>query len=153
MVSRNWIIATIMFTASLGAHAADKKLTREQLPARVLETVDRETKGSTIKGFATEREHSVKVYEVETVANGHTRDLQIAADGALNEIEEEVAFNTLSQVVRDGLTSKAKGAEIVKVESLTKQGKLVAYEAATVKSGHKGSIQVGPYGAPLAHEE
>jgi hypothetical protein len=135
------------------AHAADKKLTREQLPARVLETVARETKGSTIKGFATEREHGVKVYEVETVVNGLTRDLKIAADGGLNEIEEEVALNALPQSVRDGLKSKAKGADVTKVEALTKKGKLVAYEAETPKRARKGSIQIGPSGGSLAHEE
>lgn len=153
MAKGSWIISAGIVLVFLAAHAADKKLTRAQLPARVLETIDRETRGSTIKRFATEREHGVKVYEAETLLNGHTRDIQIASDGTLNEVEEEVAFNALPRSVQDGIKAKAKGADVVKVESLTKKGKVVAYEAATRKSGYKGSLQVGPSGATLAHEE
>src|SRR3978361_250043 len=89
------ILPVIFFGFTLLACAQEKKLTREQLPKAVAATVDHETQGSTIKGFATEREHGKKVYEVETTVNGHTRDLQIATDGTLNEIEEEVAIDAL----------------------------------------------------------
>ena len=40
-----------------------------------------------------------------------------------------------------------------KVESLTKNGKLVAYEAIVSTGTGKSEIQVGPEGKPLAHEE
>jgi hypothetical protein len=39
------------------------------------------------------------------------------------------------------------------VESLTKHGTLVAYEAQVLNKGKKSEIQVGPDGKPLAHEE
>lgn len=133
--------------------AQEHKIAREQLPAAVAFTVDRETKDATVKGYATEREHGIKVYEVETASNGHTRDLQIAADGTLLEVEEEVAFDSLLGNVRIALEAKAKGAQITKVESLTKHGKLVAYEAATLRGQHKAEIQVGPDGESLKHEQ
>ena len=147
------LIATATIALALSAAAQERKLTREQLPAPVAATVDRETKGATVKGFATEREHGKKVYEAETLVNGHTRDLQVAEDGTLNEIEEEVSAEALPPDVRNALTANAKGAQITKVESLTKGGKLVAYEAATLKNGKKGEIQVGPDGGKLSHEE
>jgi hypothetical protein len=43
--------------------------------------------------------------------------------------------------------------KILKVESLTKKGKLVAYEAQVDTNGKKSEIQVGPEGKPLDHEE
>lgn len=138
---------------ALPAFGGDKKLLRNQLPAKVLVTADRETAGAKIKGYATETEHGKKVYEVESVVNGHTRDLQIAADGTLNEIEEEVAIKDLSAPVSSAILSRAKGATVTKVESLTKHGTLVAYEASVEKNGHKGEIQVGPDGGNLPHEE
>jgi hypothetical protein len=101
----------------------------------------------------TEREHGKKVYEAEMMADSHSKDIQIAEDGTLNEIEEEVGFDSLPANVRGALTTKAAGAKITKVESLTKQGKLVAYEAATLKGSKKGEIQVGPDGGKLSHEE
>jgi hypothetical protein len=83
----------------------------------------------------------------------HSRDLQIGEDGTVNEIEEEVALNDLPKAVRDALILEASGAQVVKVESLTKRGKLVAYEASTLKGKHKGEVQVGHAGDSLAHEE
>ena len=133
--------------------AQEKHLTEAQLPKPVLQSIQQQSQGAEIKGYATEREHGKKVYEAETVIKGHTRDLQVAEDGTLNEVEEEVAFDDLSQAVKDGLTGKAKGAKITKVESLTKKGKLVAYEAATLKGSKKGEIQGGPLGETLVHEE
>ena len=138
---------------TLSASAQEKKIDRSALPPAVAKTVDQETKGATIKGFATEREHGKKVYEAETVVSGHTRDIQVAEDGTLTEVEEEVSFDSLSDSVKKGLTAKAAGAKITKVESLTKGGKLVAYEAATVRGAKHGEVQVGPNGAALKHEE
>ena len=85
--------------------------------------------------------------------NGHGRDISIAKDGTLLEVEDEVALNTRPAAVQSALTAKAAGAKIVKVESITKRGKLVAYEAATRKRAKKGEVQVGPNGEKLAHEE
>lgn len=131
----------------------DRKISRAQLPSAVAQTADRETKNATIKGYATEREHGKTFYEVETVVNDHTRDLQIDSDGVLTEVEEEVRIESLSPAVQSAIKAKAMGARVVKVESLTKGGKLVAYEASTLRSGKKGEVQVGPSGETLSHEE
>jgi uncharacterized membrane protein YkoI len=152
---KNAIVAVVSLLA-IGSEiglAQEKKLTKEHLPAAVAATIERETQGSTVKGYSTEKDHGRTVYEAEAVVSGHTRDIQVAADGKLNEIEEEVAMTSLPQEVQSSLTAKAKGAEITKVESLTKKGLLVAYEASTLKSGKKGEIQVGPKGEKLSHEE
>lgn len=147
------LIVTSVLTLSLTAIAQEKKIDRAALPPAVEKTVQAESQGATIKGFATDREHGRKVYEVEMLYNGHGKDIEIAESGALNEVEEEVPFDSLPAAVRRALTMKAAGAKITKVESLTKQHKLVAYEASTLKGATKGEIQVGPDGGKLAHEE
>jgi len=148
------ILAAFLLTASATvAHGQEKKLAATDLPPAVQKTVQQETQGSTVKGFATEREHGKKVYEAETVKDGRTRDLQFAEDGTLNEVEQEVPFDELPAGVKTALKTKAGSANITKVESLTKQGKLVAYEAATLKGSKKGEVQVGPNGERLTHDE
>lgn len=132
---------------------AEKKVGRSALPPAVEKTVQAQSQGATIKGISSETEDGVFQYEVEMMANGHGKDIAIAKDGTLLEIEEEVAMNTLPANVQSALTAKAAGAKITKVESLTKKGKLVAYEAATLKGSKKGEIQVGPNGEKLSHEE
>ena len=149
------VLATLasvaLITAQSGAQEA--KIARTALPPAVEKTVQKETAGATIKGFATERENGKKVYEAETVVNGHTRDLQIAIDGTLNEIEEEVAMDSLPAPVQAALKARAGDASIIKVESLVKHGKLVAYEAATRKGSKNGEVQVGPAGESLKRSE
>lgn len=133
--------------------AQEKKIDQSNLPPAIQKTVQEQSKGATIKGYSMEREHGKTVYEAEMMVDGHSKDIQIAEDGTLNEIEEEVAFSSLPAKVQAELTTKAGGARITKVESLTKQNKLVAYEAATLKGTKKGEIQVGPDGGKLSHEE
>lgn len=77
----------------------------------------------------------------------------MTADGSIVEIEEQVAMDSLSPEVKAGLQAKADKGKILKVESLTKKGKLVAYEAKVEINGKKSEIQVGPDGKPLDHEE
>ena len=148
-----WFAMGTVLGVAMAAGAQERKIARKDLPAEVAATVDRETKGAVIKGFTTEQEHGRRVYEAETMVNGRTRDLEIAADGTLNEVEEQVDLESLPSKVQDGLRGKAKGGRITKVESLTKGGRLVAYEAATVVNGRKGEVQVGPEGEGLAKAE
>jgi uncharacterized membrane protein YkoI len=142
-----------VLTAVFPAHAQEKKLQRSELPALVQKTVDEQSQGVTIKGFSTEVEEGKKIYEVQLTVNGHGKDISMDQQGHVLEIEEETPLESLPPAVRDGLTKAAGKGKIWKVESLTKNGKLVAYEAA-VKTGTKTSeVQVGPDGKKLAHPE
>ncbi|MEO6911627.1 MAG: hypothetical protein ABI158_11970 [Edaphobacter sp.] len=147
------LLTTSVLALTVCAVAQEKKIDRSALPPAVEKTVQAQSQGATIKGFSTDREHGKKVYEAEMMVNGHSKDIEIAADGTLNEVEEEVAFNSLPANVQTALTAKAAGSKITKVESLKKKDKLVAYEAATLKGTKRGEIQVGPDGKKLSREE
>lgn len=145
-------IAAALFVVGIGA-AQEKKIKRSDLPPAVEKTVAEVSKDATIKEFSKETENGRTTYEVELVVNGHSKDVEMDAAGAILEIEEEVNQDSLPPEVKAGLASKAGGGKIVMVESITKQGKIVAYEAKIEKNGKKSEIQVGPDGKPLAHEE
>ena len=147
-----YAMATLL-ALSLSAVAQEKKIDQSALPSAVQQTVQQQSNGATVKGFTTEREHGKQVYEAEMMVNGHSKDIEVAENGALIEVEEEVSFASLPANVQTSLSAKAAGAKITKVESLTKHEKLVAYEAATLKGMKKGEIQVGPDGGKLSHEE
>ena len=135
------------------ASAQEKKIKRSDLPPAVEKTVAAESTGATIKGFSTEKEKGETFYEAEMTVNGHSKDVLIAADGTVVEVEEQVVLDSLSADVKAGLQTKAGKGKILKVESLTKKGKLVAYEAKVDTNGKKSEVQVGPDGKPLDHEE
>lgn len=128
------------------AHAADTKVKRSDLPVAVEKTVQEQSAGATIRNYLTEKEHGVLSYEVEMVVDGHTKDITISKDGTLVEVEEEVAMASLPDEVNAGLTAQAKGAKILKVESVVRGAKLVAYSAETLKGTKKGEVQVSTKG-------
>ena len=146
-------VAIVLCFSAGSLPAQERTIDRSHLPAAVEKTVTEQSQGATVKRISTEVEHGKKTYEAELVVNGHTRDIQVAPDGTLTEVEEEIAFDTLTSSVKAGLTRKAAGARITKVEALTKNNKLVAYEAATLRGVKKGEIQVGPDGATLTHAQ
>jgi hypothetical protein len=149
-------IAVIIATTLLGAgiaSAQEKKIKRSDLPPTVEKTVVAESSGATILGFSQEKENGQTFYEAEMRVNGHTKDILIDTTGAIVEVEEEVAVDALSPEVKAGLTAKAGQGNILKVESIKKHDKLVAYEAQVTTNGKKSEVQVGPDGKPLDHEE
>ena len=133
--------------------AQEKKIERSDLPAAVEKTVAAQTQGAAIRGFSMETEGGTTYYEVEMMTKGHTKDISMTADGTITEVEEQVTMASLPSDVRAGLRAAAGKGTIGKIESLTKSGKLVAYEAHVTTNGKRSEIQVGPDGAPLAHEE
>jgi uncharacterized membrane protein YkoI len=147
------LVLSLVLVGSALAFAQEKKIQRSELPAAVEKTVAEQSKGATIRGFSQEKENGQTTYEAEMLANGHTKDVQIDANGAVIEVEEQVDLQAVSAEVRAGLQAKAGKGKITKVESLTKKGTLVAYEAKVVTGGKRSEVQVGPDGKPLDHEE
>jgi hypothetical protein len=149
--------ASILILAGMAmattAVAQEKKIKRADLPPAVEKTVAAQSSGATIRGFSKEIEKGQTFYEAEMTVKGHTKDVLIDATGAIVEVEEEVAMEALPAEVNAGLKAKAGEGKILKVESITKHDKLVAYEAKVETKGKKSEVQVGPDGKPLDHEE
>ena len=149
----NVAIAVLALCCAVSAWGQEKKLKKSDLPAAVQKTGDEQSKGATVRGYSKETEDGKLEYEVQLTVNGHSKDITMDPQGDVMEIEEEVDIKTLPAEVRAGLEKQAGKATLGKVESLTKHGSLVAYEA-QVRDGKKRSeVQVGPDGKPLAHKE
>jgi hypothetical protein len=152
---KNYLVAFATGTLLLAgsSSAQEKKINRSDLPPAVEKAVAAQSSGATIRGFSTEKEKGQTLYEVEMTVNGHSKDISMMTDGSIVEVEEQVALDSLSPEVKAGLQAKAGKGKILKVESLTKKDKLVAYEARVETNGKKSEVQVGPDGKPLDHEE
>ena len=126
--------------------AADKKVQMKDLPAAVQKTVQaEEAKGARIVGLATEVEGGKKMYEVETIVGGRTRDLLLNAAGAIVETEEETAIDAVPASVKAAFEARGK---VGKVETVTK-GRTVTYEAVVEKNGKKSEVAVDAAGKPI----
>jgi hypothetical protein len=143
----------VLFSVFAIAQDQEKKIQRSDLPAPVEKAVVVQSKGATIRGFSQEKENGHLYYEAELMVNGHTKDVLVEANGSVVEIEEQVSTESLPADVRQGLQDKAGKGKLVKVETLTKKDKLVAYEAKVLTNGKTSEVQVGPDGKALDHEE
>jgi hypothetical protein len=147
------LVALLSCALQSVAEEQEKKIERSNLPPAVEKMVAAHSQSATIRGFAEEIENGQKLYEVKLMVDGHKKNILMDANGAIVEVEEEVAMESLSPAVRDGLQAKAGSGKVVRVESITKNNKLVAYEAKVMTDGKKSEVQVGPDGKPLDHEE
>ena len=145
------VVACLLLTVP--AWSQEKKIKRSDLPPAVEKAVAAQTQGATIRGFSEEKEHGQTFYEAQFVVNGLSKDVLMDTNGQIVEVEEQVDVASLSPAMRDGLRAKVGKGKIVKVESLTKHGRLVAYEAQVVTDGKRSEVQIGNDGRPLDHEE
>jgi hypothetical protein len=150
-VSTLIVVAILFVTAT--AVAQEKKIKRSDLPAAVEKTVVAQCKGATVRGFSKDMEDGQVRYEAELMVNGHSKDVAMNVSGEIVEVEEQIAMDSLPSAVKAGLQTRAGKGKLLKVESITKHEKLVAFEAQVMTDGKKSEVQVGPDGAPLDHEE
>ncbi len=152
MSSRTWMVRVLALACVTAASvsAQERHLKRSQLPPAVLKTADEQSAGATVRGYSSETEDGRLEYEVEMTLHGHGRDVTIAPDGVVLEIEEAMALDSLPAAVRSGLLQAAAPGKIVTVESLTKHGVIVAYEAHVRIGTKRSEVHVGPDGKRLA---
>ena len=142
-------VAAVVLFVLLPISAQEKRIKRSDLPPAVEKSVVENSRGATIRGLSQEREHGRTFYEAELIVNGHSKDVLMDKNGAVIEIEEQVAIDALPPPVRAELQGKAGRGKLLKVESRTKNGKVVAYEALVVTKGKKAEVRVSPDGRPL----
>lgn len=144
-------IATLSVAAI--ASASERKIPRSALPPAVEKTVQQQTQGATVREFTMETENGKVEYEVEMTANGHSKDVSIAPDGTILEVEETVTFDSLPTAAKAALLARANDAKIGTIESVSRNGKIVSYEAHVVSGGKRSEIAFGPNGEKLAGED
>jgi len=141
-------VITIAFSSAL---ASEKAVSMKDLPVAVQLTVQQQSKGATIRGLSMEVEHGKTIYEVEMTVNGHGKDLSTDASGAVIEVEEEVALESIPAAARAAIKKAAGSGKIAKVERVS-GGKQIAYQAALRKDGKRSEVRVSAGGRSLPED-
>jgi hypothetical protein len=149
MISNMRLVTGMLLCGVALNAAAETKLKMADLPSAVQKAVQEQLKNATLVGLSKEVEKGKTLYEVETTAKGKTRDLMVDSAGVVVEVEEEVDMATLPAAAREAIQKKAAAGKVTKVESLTKGGTLVAYEAAVLTGRKKSEVAVTPAGLPF----
>jgi uncharacterized membrane protein YkoI len=134
------ILTAIALLAGAG-FAAEKKVKLADLPAPVQKTVQEQTKSAELKGLSKEVENGKTFYEIETMANGKSRDLLVDPSGEIVEVEEATTLDSVPTPVKATLEKAAQKGKILTVETVTKGG-AVSYEAVVSKNGKKSEVAV-----------
>jgi len=143
----NWVMVAAI--CALAAFAAEQRVKMDDLPAAVRNTVKEQSQGAQVRGFSKETENGTVFYEAELKIDGRNRDLLIAADGTVVEVEEEVAFESLPPAVKAAYEKRVAKGKIESVESVSKGGQIVAYEARVRVGGKVSEVKLSPAGAAL----
>ena len=141
-------LAVMLFAAGLAfAQNSEKKVKMSDLPAAVQAAVKEQSKGAQLRGLAKEVEGGKTFYEAELKVNGHNKDILFDTEGKVVEVEEQVTLASLPAAVRSEIQKQAGKGRIVIVESVTKDGTLVYYEAQIKGTGKAREIKVSTEGA------
>jgi hypothetical protein len=120
-----------------------KSLQLKDLPAAVQRTVQANLNAGEIKNIAKEKEDGVDQYEVESVLNGKARDFNVDFKGNLLVIEEGTTIDTIPAAAKASILSKVADGKLGTVETFTKTGQPMMYEAAyTDKQGKAHEVLV-----------
>ena len=149
---RSLIAFALLVTAASALVAQERKIARRNLPAAVARTAATESQGAKIRGYSQEQEHGQTFYEVEMTVKGHHRDVLIDSSGTVVEVEEQVQLVDVPAAVRDSLRAAAGKGKVTGVESITKGGRIVAYEARVNTKGKRSEVSVDPDGKRITGE-
>jgi hypothetical protein len=131
---------------------SEKKIKMEDLPPAVQKTVKDLSKGVTLRGLSTEVEKGKTLYEAQLTVNGHAKDVEMDASGNVLEVEEEVAMDSIPAAAKAAIVKGAGTGKVLKVESVTQDGKIVAYEASVQRGTKKSEVRVKPDGTPAPED-
>jgi hypothetical protein len=153
-MSKSLVIGTLLAALSWLGQAQDTevKVKMKDLPAAVRKTVEEQSKGATLRGVSKEVESGKTYYEAELKVGGHGKDVLIDPSGAVVMVEEEVAMTALPAAAGESLSKSIAGAKLVKLESISRNNAIVAYEATIKKSGKTSEIKVSPDGKPFVEK-
>ena len=146
-------IATVCLCVVPLTHAVEKKISESELPHAVRQVAQELSKNAIVRAYTRDEENGLTEYEVEMTVGGHSKDVTVGGDGSVLEVEEQTEMSALPSAVRLGLKAKAGRGSITRIETITKHGEIVAYEAQITTGSKRSELQVGPDGIPLVRRE
>ena len=134
---------------SVGAQAAEKKIKQSALPAAVQKTAEAQSTGATVTGYTSDKVEGAMVYQMDLVVDGLTRGIVMDSDGTVVSVEQQIAWDQVPAEIQKDFTNVSSKGKLGAVSSISKDGKIVAYDAALVIKGETSHVRVKPNAAAL----
>ena len=149
-VTNRLFLLTTALAISSCAYAAEHSVPCSTLP----DAVQQRSKsllepGTTVHGCVKDVSAGKTTYEMELLTPKGSKDVTFSPQGDVVEIEQQVDPTALPPPVAAAFAKASSGGKLGKVESLTRQGQLIAYESTVIKGGRHRELAFRPDGAPM----
>ena len=149
------VLAAFVVMAGV-ANAADKKISKQDVPKQVMDSVNARFPGADVTGVEKETEDGAVVYDFELKHEGRKYEADVKEDGTITEIEKEVAAKDVPAALAHSIKAKYPDAtikEIMEVNKVTgKQEKPIHYEATLTTGGKEKEVVVSLDGKTVKEE-
>jgi hypothetical protein len=105
--------------------------------------------GTTVRGCVKDVSAGKTTYEMELLTSKGSKDVTLSPQGDVLEVEQQVDPAALPPPVAAAFAKAASGGKLGKVESLTRQGQLIAYESTIIKDGKHRELAFRPDGTAM----
>ena len=149
-VTNRLFLLTAALAISSCAYAAEHSVPCSTLP----DAVQQRSKsllepGTTVHGCVKDVSAGKTTYEMELLTPKGSKDVTFNPQGDVVEIEQQVDPAVLPPPVAAAFAKASSGGKLGKVESLTRQGQLIAYESTVIKGGRHRELAFRPDGVPM----
>lgn len=145
------VLSCVVLAASIGS-ASEDRIRKEDLPAAVQATVDRESKDAIVRSYCRKSSNGKTFYRIRMTVGALEKNLLIDSTGTVVEMEQELPRFKLPENVAAGLESLAGKRRMFRFRSITRNKRLLAYEADATEPEGISTLRVAPDGTPLAKE-
>ncbi len=143
----------LSFIVTASSQEQEQRIRMRDLPPAVHKTAMEQSRGARISRVSKEIEDGKTFYEISMIVRGHGKDVLIDSEGNLAEVEEVVTLNSLPSAVKAEIKKQAGRGRILKIESITKNEAIVAYEALIRSQRKLKEIKIDPDGKLLPEDD
>ncbi|HLG16623.1 MAG TPA: hypothetical protein VJH03_19290 [Blastocatellia bacterium] len=142
-----FLAAGVLISPDVSAQTIERPVKLKDLPKAVQSTAKEQSKGASVRMYLSkETADGTTFYQIALRVSGRDKYVLIDPTGVVVEVVEEIDVASLPPAAMAEIEKHKGGGKIVLVESITKNGGIVAYQA-RVKSGKKLSeVKVSPAG-------
>ena len=142
------LIAAAAIALAVPAFAQEEQtITMDQVPAAAMTAAKANANGVEFTAVAMDDDEGTDTYELSgKMANGMAFEVDVLADGTLEEIEEQVEFSAVPEAVRTTLGQNLSGFEPTVSEKSTRPNDVVIYEFEGTHEGKEIDVEINADG-------
>lgn len=155
-VVSSFVVALLAVAVGVMVYAHDKKevktVAKDQVPMSVIAAFEKAYPNVTVTEYEQKTRGEKVWYSIVFVDGTITKEVRYQADGTLWGTTEDIVAKDLPEAVRDTISAKYPGAEIVKAETEVRNG-IVLYEVKLKVKGEHQDVKLSDKGEIIQKDD